>query len=228
MHKRNIVILLFFSFCLFVFGKNGPKTYIDNGSEGILEIEELEKNITLALNGDQYAAYNIFEHYMSVPMESKKEFLQKTLYWAIIAAENDTYGRNMYTLYSFNKTFNCISDERSFFWLLRSVRLNYKDSLDEIKQLEISTEDMSNVDLSSHKFNFVEYKKYAESGNQYATLSLINYFKNLSDVEQIKYWLCIGAQNGSKECMKEYADLLRKSSNKNDNIRAGFWERKAK
>ena len=84
-----------------------------------------------------------------------------------------------------------------------------------------------NQEMLDYFFSFQDiYEKIRLSPK--TPITIINYFKNLSDVEQIKYWLCIGAQNGSKECMKEYADLLRKSSNKNDNIRAGFWERKAK
>ena len=227
MHKICIIILLFFSFVLFSLTKKDSKTYIDDGTESILTDEEFEKNVPLALNGDLYASYNLFEHYISVSMQSKDEFLQRTLYWAIIAAENDTYGRNIYTLYSFNRTFNFISNARSIFWLKKSAQLQYKDSLEEIARLKISIEDESNLDRTSKIFNLEEYKNSAESGNQYAAITLFNYYKKSGNNEQIIYWLRIGAQNGSKECMKEYAALLRKSSDKYDNIRAEFWEKKA-
>ncbi|MGN0739982.1 MAG: hypothetical protein ACI4LX_07410 [Treponema sp.] len=228
MRKINIIILMLFSFIFFAFGNNNSKTYLDNGTEDILTEEELKKYVILALNGDLYAAYDLFNHYMSVPMQSKDEFLQKTQYWAIIAAENDTYGRNMYTLYSFNRYSNCISDTRSIFWLQKSARLKYKDSINEIERLQIPIENNCNLDIPPHNFNLEKYKKYAEFGNQIAAVSLVDYYKELDNTEQIKYWLRIGAQNGSKECMKEYAELLRKSSDKYDNIRAEFWEKKAK
>ena len=210
------------------FTRNNSKTYVDTGTEGILTEEEYKRNVIQALNGDLYTAYNLLEHHLSIPMQSKEEFVKKTLYWAIISAENDTYGRNMYTLYSFNKTYNFISDVRSIFWLRKSAQLKYKDSLEEIKLLKISIENENNQDITTYDFNLDEFKKCAESGNQYAVIELLKYYKTTNDTEQINYWLRIGAQNGSKECMKEYAALLKQSTDEYDNIRAKFWEQKAK
>ena len=42
------------------------------------------------------------------------------------------------------------------------------------------------------------------------------------------FWLRIGAQNGNKECMKKYAEILKQSDDEYDNIRAEFWEKKSK
>lgn len=40
------------------------------------------------------------------------------------------------------------------------------------------------------------------------------------------FWYRIGAQNGNKECMKKYSDILKQSDDENDKIRAEFWENK--
>ena len=41
------------------------------------------------------------------------------------------------------------------------------------------------------------------------------------------FWYRIGSQNGNKECMKEYADILKQSKDKYDKLRAKFWEEKS-
>lgn len=42
------------------------------------------------------------------------------------------------------------------------------------------------------------------------------------------FWLRIGAQNGNKECMKKYAEILKQSDDEYDKIRSEFWEKKSK
>ncbi len=227
MHKYNFLFILFF-FTFFMFSFTEPKKYTDRGTEGVLAEEEIIKKSEQALKGDLYAAFDLFDHYMSVSMDFKDDFMNKASYWSVIAAENDTYGRNMYTLYSFNKYFNVISEVRSIFWLKKSAGLKYKDSLDEIERLKISIEDEFTMDVSSHKFSLEEYEESAEAGNQQAAVYLSDRYKKAGDKELEKYWLRICAQNGNKECMKKYAELLKQSKDEYDNIRAEFWEKKAK
>ncbi len=228
MQKNKLLfVLAVFSFLLLSFTKNDSETYVDTGTEAILSEDEYGEKIIQALNGDLYAAYDLFEHHLSVPVNSKEEFLQQTSYWAIIAAENDTYGRNMYTLYSFNRTFNCISENRSLFWLQKSAQLKYKDSLEEIKLLKKSIKNKKDLNSLSKIFNLEEYKNSAEFGNQHAVIELLNYYKKTDNKAEIKYWLQIGAQNGNKDCMKEYAAILKQSGDEYDSIRAKFWEKKA-
>jgi len=105
------------------------------------------------------------------------------------------------------------------------------------------------------KFNDVTEENYqyfcdkAFSGSGLAALKLAHFYENQTDKNVYDaykrlldigckynpdeenlpiFWLRIGAQNGNKECMRKYAEFLRKSSDKYDNIRAEFWEKKSK
>lgn len=230
MNKTKFILIFFLlllSFTMLSFSKHNSITFIDEGTEGVLSDEEYDRNVYLALNGDQYAAYNLFEHYLSIHLESKEEFLRNALYWATIAGENDTYGRNMYVLYSFNRTYNFISDARAIFWLQKSAELKYEDALREIERMEIPSPDDCGINKIICGNNVKEYIECAESGDQYASTELVRYYRDLNDDSQAEHWLRIGSQNGNKECMKNYADVLRKSNDSKDKIRATFWENKA-
>lgn len=70
-------------------------------------------------------------------------------------------------------------------------------------------------------------KKYEADGNVNEYIECLSFMGAEFDENEFyipAYWYRIGAQNGNKECMKEYAILLYNSSNVYDNIRADFWK----
>ena len=160
--------------------------------------------------------------------------LKKNLlnYWTAIAAENDPTGRCQYNYYILiiSEGYKLDDYRRGVYWLNKSICLGYK-----VPNSCIESDSCYKNEFDEEKFinpiknesNLELYKEVALMGSGKAAYNLSLYYEKQHDQSQYMYWLQIGSQNGSKECMKEYAALLRKSSDKYDNIRAEFWEKKA-
>lgn len=97
--------------------------------------------------------------------------------------------------------------------------------------------------------NYQYFHDKAFSGSGLAALKIAQFYENqnaqniYSDCKRLldigcKYnpeeeklplfWYRIGAQNGNKECMRKYAEILKRSDDKYDRLRAKFWEKKVK
>jgi hypothetical protein len=64
---------------------------------------------------------------------------------------------------------------------------------------------------------YEKYPRLLEFGKKY----------NPDEENHSLFWYRIGSQNGNKECMKKYSEILSRSKDKYDNIRAEFWKRKS-
>lgn len=195
-----------------------------------------------ALSGNSDAMQRILDYYrFEVYNVEDLEF------WELIAAENG----EEYSAYSYS--FFCYFEKkitiRGIFWLMKDG-----NNISEIEQsCELLEKDIpldylnsENSDIEVNDISDYELLKiYALKGNPEAAYKLYflsktqgscdyvlrigAFFSKTKEWENSKiYWLRIGAQNGSIECMREYSKILKKSSNKLDNIRSEFWEKKSK
>ena len=217
MKKKFIILLLLITAVCFA---NSPFD---------IEKSELEIKITAALKGNAKSANELslyYEFSHNVVDENKENM---TLFWLLIAAENDTDGFYMKELSSYLISTNPKSKDRGLYWLYLSAKLGNKESKKDIKNIysNYNFEFYDDSDFSNEINISKEALIYgALHGSGKAALQLSAYFKTMNDMIQYKYWLRIGAQNGNKECMKQYAALLRQSADEYDKIRAEFWEKK--
>lgn len=151
------------------------------------------------------------------------------LYWALIAAENDDTGFFMKELSSLLISTNPKSKDRGLYWLYISSQAGCEEASEDIKEIyyKYNFHFADDSEFLLFELTDLEYfKTGALHGSGVAALHLAHYFKSLNDTEQYEYWLRIGAQNGNKTCIKEYALLLQKSSDEYDVVRATFWDKK--
>ncbi len=239
---KEIIFILVFIFSISNIFSNEKK-----GSNTVNQVEQyfipkktlkiLEKQ---ALEGSNDAALKVWEYYSFSALDYESINI-----WEIILCENElsnnSNGSYNYAIMLFSQKSN--EKERGWYWIRKCKEADYflDDYLDslykefELKKyselLEISKNDFPKMDHS-------EITKSAHYGNKDAAYYL--YTERTNEVEQIAkntlllnpeydsavYWLRIGAQNGNEECIRKYISLLKKSSNKYDNIRASFWEKK--
>ena len=196
-----------------------------------IKSNEINYKIEAALKGNAKVA-NELSQYFEYSKDSKAvENRDMALYWLLIAAENDTAGFYMKDLSSYLISSNQKNHSRGFFWLYLSAKNGHDDAKKDIESIyhEYIFYLANDSDLSENNISDIAMlTELSIHGSGKAALLLAYYYKKKNDYDNYKYWLRIGAQNGSKECMKEYADLLRKSSDKYDNIRAEFWEKRSK
>lgn len=219
--KTKIFITLFIYFITICFADTNP-FYIQNN--------ELKEKELLALKGDAESADDLSFFY-TFSEEIQKEKIQ---YWASIAAENDSTGRCQYNYFVLitSDVYKLDDFKRGLFWLYKSSQLNYKNAIDSIYLkkddplwFSFADDTLFRIPISNET-EIETYKEAAICGSGNAALRLSEIYKKQEDKKQYEYWLRIGAQNGSKECMKEYVAMLRESSDEYDNIRAEFWEKK--
>ncbi len=219
--KTKIFITLFIYFITICFADTNP-FYIQNN--------ELKENELLALKGDAESADDLSFFY-TFSEENQKEKIQ---YWASIAAENDSTGRCQYNYFVLitSDVYKLDDFKRGLFWLYKSSLMNYKNASKNIyfkKDDPVWFEFADNslfVKPITDESDIDSYKNAAICGSGNAALRLLELYNNQNDSQLYEYWLRIGAQNGSKECMKKYAEILKQSTDKYDNIRAEFWEKK--
>ena len=68
-----------------------------------------------------------------------------------------------------------------------------------------------------------DLEKLAKVGSENAAEKLYNYCIEKNQV-QAEYCLRIAAQNGNINCIRKYIEVLKKNSDKKDNLRVKFWE----
>lgn len=199
-----------------------------------------------ALRGNPEAANELSLFYeFSNSAHNDDERYEKASYWILIAGENDVNGFYMREL---STDIICKSPNklktRGLYWLYLSAAREDRFATEDIEKNhnEYNFSFANDSDYEQfNKDNLDFYKDGALRGSPTAALYLANYLEGnrgvsklmsepiemISDKSSYIYWLRIGAQNGSKECMRKYASILRNSTYKNDNIRAEFWEEKA-
>lgn len=185
-----------------------------------------------ALEGDAESAHelSVFYEYSYNNLDDLYKY-EKAEFWLAIAAENDSDGYYMKELASYLISINPNHNTRGLYWLYKSSEKGYDKAKSAIEKIYYKynfsfADDSDYTDFDTEKIEV--YKEGALRGSSQAALFLANYYKECVDEEQMIYWLRIGAQNGSKECMKKYAEVLSQGSDKNDIIRAEFWGTKSK
>ena len=206
----------------------------NNSSLYLSKNQILEYSIE-ALKGDSVKSSYLYDYYALYD----DNFIEGE-YWLMIGAENGDE--------TLEYSYACILKEshddyfRAIFYLKKSSekgneaaktmlqRLMKKIGINE--EFKINENDFESINEN----NIHLFYNSAKSGSVEATEKLVQYYKTLntlnitqsaleriSDETSYIYWIRIGAQNGSKNCIKEYIELLQNSPDKNDNIRAEFW-----
>ena len=208
----------------------------------IFDVNIIKTTKESALSGNSSDASALFCHYSEfVFLETKDwpenltkdELLEQCEYWTMITIENcffeKTY-RNIRFFIDFEKN---EPEIRKKYWIYRSLFLEEAEGTKQLTEKEkknielFFTENVKYIKKNLKKEEIALYEKGALCGNKNAAYSLGNYYKKNKNSKKELYWYRIGAQNGSKECMKKYAELLSKSKDKYDNIRAEFWKQKS-
>ena len=200
-----------------------------------IDSDQLKEKELLALKGDASSADDLSFFYTFSEDTADNENNKKINYWASIAAENDSTGRCQYNYYVLitSEPFKLDNFKRGLYWLYKSSEIGYKNAKDDVffkkdssDWFEFSNDILFKKQIENKK-ELSDYEEAAICGSGNAALNLYKYYLWNND-KSYNYWLRIGAQNGNKECMRKYAEFLRKSSDKYDNIRAEFWEKRSK
>ena len=193
-----------------------------NGSLRITDEKVLNKTIKSALLGNSEDAFKLYEHYAMA-----NEFFDIGHMWLEIAAENSLDENEWIGFYNWAGCLEYDDDvERQKYWYnlayLNDKEKKYVDNM--YPDFKIDEENKKDVIISGSNVKEIEIK--VKHGNKYLSLKLAQYYKD--NDQKYKYWLRIGAQNGNKECMKKYAEILKQSDDEYDKIRSEFWEKKSK
>ncbi len=203
-------------------------------------LKSLEKQ---GMKGSVEAALKVWEYYSFFALDYESIDV-----WEIILCENElsnnANGTYNYAIILLSQKSS--EKERGWYWIRRCKNADYHidDYLDSLyKELEFKNCDEL-LEKSENDFSnmiYSEIRQSAHYGNKDAAYYLYNEkIKDFTEQKQITkntlllnpeydsavYWLRIGAQNGNKECIKKYAEILRRSNDEYDKIRAEFWEKK--
>ena len=169
---------------------------------------------------------------------------EKVEFWELIDAEDG----ERFSAYNYSN--HCYSgsrvSSRAAFWLLKDRQERDSNSMDPYVSPEMKAflESLDPESLSANVDSISDVdvlKDYAFKGNRDAAYKLSKLcgdedrhqsllkigavFAKSEYWENSRcFWLRIGAQNGSKECIREYIELLKNSTDTFDNARAVFWE----
>jgi len=196
---------------------------------------QIETYSVLALRGDPLKA-----SYLNDFFALYEDKISEGEYWIMIGAENGDKTLEFNYACTLKDIYN--DKQRALFYFKNAAEKGLESAKMLVKdKTEYSVPSENLLPLAVDKKNIKQFTNAAKLGSKKAAEKLIDYYrsqkiemKKIDSVERMNkedtfiYWLRIGAQNGSKECMKEYAELLRKSSDKYDNIRAEFWEKRSK
>lgn len=195
-----------------------------NGSLRITDEKVLNKTIKSALLGNSGDAFKLYEHYAMA-----NEFFDIGDMWMEIFAENSIDENEWIGFYNWAYHLERDDDiERQKYWYhlayINNIVKKYPHHIENKYPDFKIDEDNKDVIISESNVKEIEIK--VKHGNKFLSLKLAQYYKD--DDEKYKYWLRIGAQNGNKECMKKYAEILKQSDDEYDKIRSEFWEKKSK
>ena len=193
-----------------------------NGSLRITDEKVLNKTIKSALLGNSGDAFKLYEHYAMA-----NEFFDIGHMWLEVAAENSLEENDWIGFYNWACCLERNDNiERQKYWYylayLNDKEKKYVDNM--YPDFKIDEDNKKDVVISEANVKEIEIK--VKQGNKYLSLKLDQYYKD--NDQKYKYWLRIGAQNGNKECMKKYAEILKQSDDEYDKIRSEFWEKKTK
>ena len=211
-------------------------------SMGFLNLteEQLEEYPISALEGDSLKASFLFDYY-----SLHNDDYEEGIYWTMIGAESG----DKILEYNFAYILKDIYEDelRALFFFTKSAEKGSEAAGKALIQLQNDFNKRGyifpkekDLPLEINKNNVKLFSDIAKLGSQKAAKKLVEYYKRetslcnrdkkidrIEDEKSFIYWLRIGAQNNSKECMIEYATLLKQSSDKLDNIRSKFWIKKA-
>ncbi|MGN0729267.1 hypothetical protein [Treponema sp.] len=242
---KDIFFILLFVFSTFNLFSKGKRD--DNAMNQVEQyfipkktLKNLEKQ---AMEGSVEAALKVWEYYSFSALDYEAISI-----WEIILCENELSNNSNGT---YNYAIMLLSQksfekERGWYWIRRCKNADFliDDYLDNLyKELELKNDiELREKSINGFsKMNYSEIRQSAHYGNKDAAYYLytekMNDFTEQNQIpkntlllnpeyDSAVYWLRIGAQNGNEECIRKYIDLLKKSSNKYDNIRASFWEKK--
>ena len=229
--RKISFLLLFIIFLSGIFYGDEP---MNSNDSLYLSETQIETYSVFALHGDSLKAsylndfYALYENKISEGeywIKIGAEAGDKTLEFNYACILKDIYNDELRALFYFNN-----AAEKG----LDSAKMMLKD------KAGYSVPDENTLPLAVDKKNIKQFTDAAKLGSKEAAEKLVDYYKTKKikmekkvSIERMNmedtfiYWIRIGAQNGNKECMRKYAELLKKSSDKYDNIRAEFWEKKA-
>ena len=119
----------------------------------------------------------------------------------------------------------------------------YEELHKKFADFNFSNDNLEYLDVTNENYQYFHDKAFSGSG--LAALKIAQFYENqnaqniYSDCKRLldigcKYnpeeeklplfWYRIGAQNGNKECMRKYAEILKRGDDKYDRLRAKFWE----
>ncbi|WP_191018244.1 hypothetical protein [Treponema zioleckii] len=203
---KMLISTIFFLSCII----NSILAESDNGGLMINSLKKLEATKKNAMDGNAVEAFRLFEHYGLALNDSSNGNL-----WLEICAENGS----SYGMFAFSNSLKRNGEiERAKFWCFNAIkdsdfRFEKENFYAENPNFTIPIiENISALDFSA-------LKVFALQGN-------IKAAEKLSEIDSS--WLRIASQNGSKNCMKKYSELLEKKGDELSMIRSRYWLNKSK
>ncbi len=237
--KYIFFALLFVLINLNLFSKEKNDNEAKNQVEQYFIPEKTLKSLEQqAMKGSVEAALKVWEYYSFSALDYESIDI-----WKIIFCENElsnnANGTYNYAIILLSQKSS--EKERGWYWISRCKNADYHidDYLDTLyKELELKNCDEL-LDKSENDFSNMIYSEIRQSAhyeNKAAAYYLYTEQERITkntlllnpEYDSAVYWLRIGAQNGNKECIKKYAEILRRSNDEYDKIRAEFWEKKLK
>lgn len=223
-----------------------------SSSKSRLSEKEIRKMEFKALSGDFYAAMELSDYY-GIDLQD----IETSMFWNCICFENDPIKgswnfasvnlmqdgkslRYQYLLF-LGEQFYKELDSSSF------IIQRYEEFHKQFPNFEFADDNLE-IAADVTEDNYKYFYDKALSGSGKAALKIAKFYEpltNKTDYENHErllnfafrydpsaerfpfFWYKIGAQNGNKKCMIEYAGLLRNSNDRYDNIRADFWKKKS-
>ncbi len=217
--KNKLLFLILQLICLTVLPAEESESFIFN--DALLNEKDIQRKTLL---GDLEST----DEYLNFLHTNNETTTLEIIMWEEIASENELLNvRNIklnVNMYNYALTLHDIENEsiRAIYWLNKS---NIESS-DYLYQ-KLSEQYYDLLCLNQNKrlpLKVDKLKDLAKIGSKQAAKKLYNYYMKKKKVNEALYWLHIGAQNGDKECIKEYVIVLKKSKNEFDTIRAEIWE----
>lgn len=219
--KNKFILLLFFFSSINIYPIS--LFHIDENN--------MQNTVTKAIDGDAESAYELSLYYEFNREMSYIDRTENTLYWLVIAAENDLSGKYMKELSSYLYCLESTNRTRALYWIYKSSDIGYSESSELIQQVYEKykfsfSDDKEYIKFNKENINYFEDGALRGSGN--AALLLAEYYKDEKNLETSQYWSRIGAQNMNEKCIELYIEYLKKTCNENDKNRIIFWDKRLK
>lgn len=245
-YKNSIFILLFLMFGV-IFLMNGRSDKTIN--------KQLKQKETKALEGDTKSSQNLSSYYGTELDDIENERFWICIWfendnlsgawnhaWVNYMGMKDSL-RFLYLYFSCEEQMCNIDPNRES----RNITIKiYKEDHEKYPDFYFADDNLKYKEINESTFQYfydeaclgsglaalklAEYYENKTSENlyeKYPRLLELGYHYNPDEEKYPLFWYRIGSQNGNKECMKKYAELLLNSKDKYDNIRAEFWKKKS-